>query len=132
MFSKKQVNLPSSKQELSIINQDTIIDGNITSRCSLRIDGTVNGNVEVSEKLLICDNAKVIGDIKAQEIEVCGQVDGIIRTSGLISVKENGKVKGDIFYSQIEIEAGAQLESSLIQTKGKSEQLPEIQEAKTA
>lgn len=136
MFSKKSQNKKSkdlsSGQVVNIIGENTIVEGKVVSKGSIRIDGTVKGDVEVEGKLLLSPTAKVSGDIYCVDAEICGFVEGTIKADGLVAMKETAKIKGDIYYSQIEIIPGAQLESKLVQTKGKSETLPQTEESKAA
>lgn len=126
MFSKK--NKKNSKSEakqkhgtLNILGEGTSVEGKIYSEGSLRIDGKVNGNVECDSKLFIAETAFIDGDVFCQDAEICGKISGNVHSKGIVSIKETAILKGDIHYNNIEIEPGAQVACTLIQTTGKLE-----------
>lgn len=80
----------------SIIGEDMVIEGNITAKEAIRIEGTVNGDVISKGILTISASGKVLGDIKAKNILVGGVVEGALDSEGKIEVLETGKVTGNI------------------------------------
>ena len=133
MFKKNSnPSQPTLGQEITIIGPEAIVKGNLQSKRAIRIDGKLTGDIETEAKVFVCEHAKITGNIHCQDAEIYGTIEGTITAKGLVDIKETAKIKGDIFYAQIQIEAGAQAESKLHQTTGKSESVVNIKEAKTA
>lgn len=105
MFGKKQKDLMDS-HIATIISEGCHIEGNIKTETSIKIDGTVNGNVDAKQGVILGDTAKVLGHLKAQEAIIFGQVQGNIVVQKL-EIKSTGKIKGDIQTQSIEVEFGA-------------------------
>lgn len=105
MFGKKQKDLMDS-HIATIISDGCHIDGNIKTESSIKIDGTVNGNVDAKQGVILGDSGKILGHVKAAEAVVFGQIQGNIFTQKL-EIKSTGKINGDIQTQTIEMEFGA-------------------------
>jgi len=115
MFTKKP-STATEQEDICVIGVDAKIEGNLTSSQALRIDGTIIGDVNVTDKILITETAKIIGNINCAKITVNGRVEGVIDAKD-VDLKQDSVIKGDIVYTTIKIETGAQLESQLILNK---------------
>ena len=60
----------------STIGANTHIKGDIQGDGGLRIDGVVEGTVEITGNLVITESAKVRAEIKANNISIAGAVQG--------------------------------------------------------
>lgn len=105
VFGKKQKDLMDSHIS-TIISDGCIIDGNLTSTSSVRIDGIVNGNVQVQQGVIVGNSGKVMGNVRANEAVIFGEVNGNITVEKL-EIKATGKITGDISTQAIEMEFGA-------------------------
>ena len=63
----------------SVISSDVKIEGNITGKGSIRIDGIVIGNIEF-EDVFIATGGSVIGDINAKNFTNEGKFKGKVNT----------------------------------------------------
>ncbi len=91
---------------LNLIGSGTVITGNIQCNGDIRIDGTVKGNIEVGQKLVIGETGSVQGDITAANISISGTVKGNIKTDETTVLHGTSNVSGDIKTRQIIIEQG--------------------------
>jgi cytoskeletal protein CcmA (bactofilin family) len=90
------------------------VKGDIDGTEDLVIDGTVDGQIRLSErKLTVGPAAKVTADIYARDVVVYGYVKGNIRAKGRIEIKKNGSVIGNLTTPQIMIEDGADFKGSI-------------------
>ena len=105
MFGKKQKDLMDS-HIATIISEGCIIDGNITSNHSLKIDGIINGNVDAKQGVILGDTGRILGHVKSAEAVVFGQIQGDILVNKL-EIRSTGKIYGDIKTDSIEMEFGA-------------------------
>ena len=83
IFRKKPKRFLSPTAELfdSMIGEGMEIHGRIVAHNSIRIDGTVYGDVEIPEgkkniTVAVGAHGKVLGDIKAYRVLIGGQVEG--------------------------------------------------------
>lgn len=105
VFGKKQKDLVDSHIS-TIIADGCIIDGNLSSTSSVRVDGVVNGNVQVQQGIIIGNTGKIMGNVRAKESVVFGEVNGNITVEKL-EIKSTGKIAGDITTQALEMDFGA-------------------------
>jgi cytoskeletal protein CcmA (bactofilin family) len=100
MIGKKQLSLET------LIGQDSIFKGDLTSKKVVRIDGIVEGNV-IADSLIIGKTGSVKGDISVREVEVDGGVEGNIKAEEAVEIRPEGMVEGDIHTVKLIISEGA-------------------------
>ena len=92
----------------SIIGEDLMITGNVTSKGEIQVDGEIQGDVNCGS-LLLGDKSQIIGCVLAEDVVVRGRVLGSIR--GLrVTLQAQSHVEGDIFHQSLAIEQGAYFE----------------------
>jgi cytoskeletal protein CcmA (bactofilin family) len=91
----------------NVIAKETTIIGEIVAQGNIRIEGTVEGTLRSEKKVVIGESAKVIGDIKAVEIEIAGLIEGQVTCSETLYLKSTAIIKGDMFTKKLVIENGA-------------------------
>lgn len=80
----------------TLVGVNTELNGDISSKGILRIDGKVTGNVNVQGDIFIGEDAYINGDITASNIHIAGEVEGNITTSGVLKLLSSSKLTGDI------------------------------------
>jgi len=91
----------------SIIAAGTTLKGDINSNGDIRIDGTLQGNINCSAKVIIGANGAVAGDISGQMADIMGKVEGTIRVKELLQLKGGSNVTGNLHASKLQIEPSA-------------------------
>ena len=82
--------------ENSIITSGMTITGNITSKGSLEVEGTIIGDVETLGKLDVKGTIK--GKSKAAEIYAeCAKINGDVHSEGTIKIGQSSVIIGNIF-----------------------------------
>jgi len=94
-------------ENINIIATGTSINGDLKTDGVIRLNGTLTGNLETSEKLVIGKNGKVEGDIKCKNADVEGTVIGTIAVQELLSLKRTADIQGDIITKQLSVEPGS-------------------------
>jgi cytoskeletal protein CcmA (bactofilin family) len=109
-YASKSPGPNASKMVPSIIGEDLMIKGNVTSKGEIQVDGEIEGDISCSS-LLIGDKSKVTGGVAAEDVVVRGHIVGSIR--GLrITLQAQSQVEGDIFHQSLAIEQGAYFEGT--------------------
>lgn len=102
---------PKAKPPASILSSDLTVVGNIRTTGDIQIEGTVEGDVR-AHLLTIGENARIKGEIVADDVVVNGRVIGRVR--GLkVRLTSTARVEGDIVHKTIAIESGAHFEGSV-------------------
>ncbi len=90
------------------IGQGVIVEGRITSTQDLRIDGKVEGTIEVGNHDVIVGASAVIkADLVARTILVSGAVVGNLTASDRIDLAATGSVVGDLKAPRLALADGA-------------------------
>ena len=102
---------------------DLVINGHISGKGELLIDGTVNGNVNMT-RLTIGTAGHIIGNLEADSIEVHGRVIGNIFARE-VKLFAEAFVEGDVSFDQLAIDPGAYFQGRCLQTRGPLKITPE-------
>jgi len=90
------------------------VKGGIIGTEDLRIDGSVEGLIQLDErKLTVGKTARLTADINARDVVVYGYVKGNVRAKGRIEIRKDGSVIGNLTTAQIMIEDGADFKGSI-------------------
>ena len=113
MFNQKSKSDGSSESSTStpggasLIAAGTTLKGDITSNGDIRIDGTLQGNMQCSAKVIIGANGVVEGDISGQQADIMGKVNGTIKVKELLQLKGGSVVSGNLHAGKLQIEPSA-------------------------
>jgi cytoskeletal protein CcmA (bactofilin family) len=100
--------------EKTVIGKDISIEGNISGREHMVIDGSVKGNIEMeTHNFTLGPAGKVEGEIHACNISISGQMKGNIKTPGKIEITKEADFQGDILAKSIAVENGAFFKGSV-------------------
>ena len=80
----------------TIIGPGTVVTGNVKVAGSLRLDGQVDGKVEVTETLLTGAKSLVKGDVHCRDAVLAGRVEGNIIATETVELQTGGQIFGDI------------------------------------
>lgn len=101
----------SSSEERRVtawIGQGVIIEGKIKSAQDLRIDGKVDGEIEVGDHgLIVGAGAAIKANLVARSVVISGAVNGNITASDRIDLHPSGSVTGDVNSPRLVVADGA-------------------------
>ena len=83
------------------------IVGNITADSDYRIDGTVEGDLQCTGKVVIGEAGKIKGTVSCANAEILGLMEGKIRCTQQLSLRSSGKIEGDVQTKTLVVEPGA-------------------------
>jgi cytoskeletal protein CcmA (bactofilin family) len=119
--SRTNATEPASSDERRVsawIGQGVVVEGKITSAQDLRIDGKVEGTIEVGNHgLIIGASAAVKADLAARTILICGAVIGNVTAAERLDVQATASVEGDLTAPRLVMIEGA-LVKGKIETRG--------------
>ena len=98
---------PHTGDRGTVFGKTMRIVGDISSDEELYVDGEMEGNLELRNRLTIGPTGKVKANIKAQEVIVFGSVRGNVEAEHRISLRAGATIVGDIKTAGIVIEDGA-------------------------
>lgn len=107
MFGKS--NKPSPID--SLIGPGTVIEGNVSFKGGLRVDGCIRGSVTACDDktgtLVVSEQATIEGAVQGRHIVINGTVAGPVAASEYVELLPKARVTGDVTYKAVEIHSGA-------------------------
>lgn len=101
----------------SVIGISTTVEGNILFKGGLRIDGHVKGNIVADSDefsmLVISEQAKVEGEVRAEHLIVNGEIVGSVYSLQLLELQPKARITGDVSYKELEMHGGAVVSGKL-------------------
>lgn len=100
----------------TLIGKGAVFDGNLSAPETVRVDGTLNGNCDCKELLIVGVDGKIKGDITTQNIIISGKVDGDIEAKGKLELLSTGKLVGNITARSLVIDEDASFDGRCTMT----------------
>lgn len=97
----------------SLVAERTLFDGVLRAEESIRILGSVQGEVESKRSVFVEEQAKVTAKVTGMSVSVAGQVNGQIFCAGRVEIKPSGRVTGEITAGTLIMQEGAFFEGNL-------------------
>jgi len=105
VFSKKDKVALDLQAISTLISEGCVVAGNLKAPAVARVDGQVNGDVQVAEGLILGEQGVITGNVLTREMVVYGTVQGNIAVESL-EIKGTGKITGDIATETLLVETG--------------------------
>jgi cytoskeletal protein CcmA (bactofilin family) len=90
----------------TLLGRGSEFEGKLTFEGTVRIDGTLKGEVFSDDVLIVGEGARVEAEIDVGEIIIQGTVVGNIRAKRSIEILTPGRVKGDLSTPSLQIDKG--------------------------
>jgi cytoskeletal protein CcmA (bactofilin family) len=107
MFNKEKPTNERINASATLISQGTTLKGDVSSDTDLRIDGTINGNVSCTAKIIIGPTGFIEGNIDGQQADITGKVHGNITVQDMLQLRGDCNVQGNISSGKLQIEPTA-------------------------
>jgi cytoskeletal protein CcmA (bactofilin family) len=133
--SKKEKHMVENTSNQNIIALGTKLVGDFNSEGDLRIDGTVEGNIKTTGKVVVGKSGVIKGTLQGTDAYFEGTFSGKLALSGTLTLKAAAHIEGEVVAGKLAVEPGATFNVTCIM-KGsvkeinKSEQQPKPQEAR--
>lgn len=80
----------------SVVDEQMVIHGEISTEGTIRIDGRLEGRVHRAGTMIIGSKGVVVGDLEAREVIIGGILEGNVVVDGRIEIQAAASVHGDI------------------------------------
>ncbi len=109
----------------TIVGPGTVITGEIVSKGTVHVEGTVQGRIECEDTIVIQQSGQVQADLVAGQIIISGSVEGNIFAHERLEITNQGKVVGNITAPRISIADGVIFEGQCTMKPVGQAQLPQ-------
>jgi cytoskeletal protein CcmA (bactofilin family) len=115
MFGKKHGKTTPGNIDC-LISAKTKVEGNIHFEGGLRVDGQIQGNLtgNASSTLIVSDQARLEGEVRASLAVINGTVKGSVHTTERLELQSKARITGDVHYRTLEMHPGAIVEGRLV------------------
>jgi cytoskeletal protein CcmA (bactofilin family) len=103
-----------------VIGAESVFKGELTSKGTIRIDGTFEGNI-AADCIIVGESGNIVGDIQAAVLIAGGKVHGNVRAGDHVEIQPKGEVYGDIHTLRLMVAEGAVFEGRSSMQKNRSE-----------
>jgi cytoskeletal protein CcmA (bactofilin family) len=101
-------------EEKTSISNSTSIVGDIKAEEHLIINGTIKGNIEITNyNLFLGPSGRMEGQVQAQNVRIRGYMKGEIKAKGKVEITKEADFSGKIESKSISVESGANFNASV-------------------
>jgi len=98
---------PIPGSSTSIVGKTIFVKGNIFSDEEVLIEGKVEGQINIKNRVVVGKSGIVNADIEAQEVIVKGTVNGNVKGNYKVEIVPDGVVNGNIVSRRVVLAEGA-------------------------
>ncbi len=91
----------------TLLGKDAVIAGAFTAPGSVRIDGRIEGDVEVEETLILGTSGSITGNVKAKAAIIGGEINGDVDAPDKVELSSTARLIGDVTTATIVIDEHA-------------------------
>ena len=96
--------------EITVISNGVKVEGTLSSNGSIRLDGTIRGDVNCDGNVTIGEHGEVFGKVNGLSITIGGKVEGTVNAQEKLMLESKADLKGDVFTKILIVEAGARFD----------------------
>jgi cytoskeletal protein CcmA (bactofilin family) len=112
--NKKDKKMVENTSSQNIISQGTKIVGDFNSEGDFRIDGTIEGNIKTTGKIVVGKTGFIKGTLQGTDAYFEGKFSGKLGLSGTLTLKSSAHIDGEVVAGKLSVEPGATFNVSCI------------------
>jgi cytoskeletal protein CcmA (bactofilin family) len=105
--TERQPDSPRASTDRGFLSSEVSIDGDLTFRNELLIDGKVNGKINATGTLIVGKNARVRGEVRVKAVTIQGTIEGNVFASERCSLEPGATLRGDIESPRLALDENA-------------------------
>jgi len=91
----------------TVVGSGVHLTGTLRDQSDIIVNGSVEGEVNSDQNIVVGESAKVKGPVNAQFVSVSGEVKGTITAKDKLEIHPSGRVEGNIKTKDLIIHSGA-------------------------
>ncbi|MBU1076318.1 MAG: polymer-forming cytoskeletal protein [Spirochaetes bacterium] len=99
-------------EKLSVFNDDTEFNGNLSFKNPVLITGRYKGSIDTESELIISEGSRVEADIRSKVVILEGVLTGDVEASEMVDILPTGKLYGNITTAKLKIADGVIFEGT--------------------
>jgi cytoskeletal protein CcmA (bactofilin family) len=95
-----------------VLSSGVSIEGNVTFRTELAIDGEVEGSITSTGILTVGQHGRIRGEVRAGSVIVIGTIEGNVFASDRCALEAGATLRGDIESPRLAVDENATFQGS--------------------
>ncbi len=95
--------------DTTIISSSTVVEGTISSKCAIHIDGTHQGIIDAKSTVVIGKTGAINGNLRANKLTVTGLFEGTTDCEN-VEILAGGTLKGKVISNNLTIDQNCTFE----------------------
>lgn len=116
--------------DLNLIGKGTVIEGNVMTESSIRVDGGIKGKLICKNTVTIGQTGRIQGDVEALNAIIGGKVKGKVTVSEKLVLESKASLIGELKAKKLIIDEGSIFEGT--SDMGASQSSGTVKQAPTA
>ncbi|MDY0131446.1 MAG: polymer-forming cytoskeletal protein [Desulforegulaceae bacterium] len=108
--------MAAKTKNLSIIDNDLRVEGDLSSEGKLVIKGVVKGTI-AGESIIIAEEGQVYSDMEVNDVTIGGVYEGNVKAKGKVVVLSSGKCTGTVTCNDLIVESGGIINAEITCTR---------------
>ncbi len=105
-FNDFKLSLESDKVD-TVIGSSVVVNGPITTKKDIKVEGTVNGDIISKGSVFIGPYSVIEGNVTGRHVTVCGRVNGDVFAKGRVIITDKACVNGNLSMDNLVMDEGA-------------------------
>jgi cytoskeletal protein CcmA (bactofilin family) len=110
----------SERSAATVIAHGTKIQGTVAGAVEVRVEGEVEGRVDLEGTLTVGPRGRVQGDVRARIVRVAGCLVGNIDAVDRVELASSGRIEGDVVAPRVAIAEGGFCQGRIEMTRARS------------
>lgn len=111
-------------QPSTVIAKGVVLSGALKGEGTVRIDGIVEGDLELDGSVIVTATGRVKGPVTASVVRVSGLIEGSVTARSHLRLERSGTIQGDVTTSSMVVEDGGLLNGRSTMVKSTPEPIP--------
>jgi cytoskeletal protein CcmA (bactofilin family) len=105
--TERQADASRTPTTRGFLSSDVSIEGDLTFRNELQIDGKVNGKIDATGALIVGKSAHIRGEVRVKSVRVQGTIDGNVFASERCVLEPGATLRGDVESPRLALDENA-------------------------
>ncbi|MCX5794793.1 MAG: polymer-forming cytoskeletal protein [Elusimicrobia bacterium] len=107
MFDSRKAGRFDGNESMTLIGEEAYVHGQLAAKGSLRVEGSVEGDITDAVSVEIGKKGRVKGNVAAETVSVAGELEGDVVASRTVEILAAARLTGNIRTPNLRVEDGA-------------------------
>jgi cytoskeletal protein CcmA (bactofilin family) len=118
MFDAKKEGRFDGNESMTLIGEEAFVHGQLAAKGSLRVEGSVEGDITDAVSVEIGKKGRVKGNVAAETVSIAGELEGDVVAGRHVEILAQARLHGNIRTPNLRVEDGAFFEGNCTMRPG--------------